>query len=467
MKLATCCAWALAGSGSFTQSCLLPGETEESFLNQLPYGRNATHSALKRASRHIDLAIGRGDRFRDGSIAPRGLGVDDRNLESILNPDEVRSALQGLAKAHNDVRLFTAPFTTFQNQSVYGAAVGQNPRVLIQSGIHARERGGPDNVIYFLADLLHARRAGTGVHYANRSYTNDDVVRALSAGVVVLPLVNPDGVAHDQATNSCWRKNRNPLSSRGPRSGKPRGDRDVGIDLNRNYGFLWDYMRHFSPRADLWAVASNDPSSEVFHGTAAFSEPETRNSAWAMAQYPQLSWFLDLHSFGGDVLYSWGDDDSQTVDKRQSFTNRSYDGKRGTLGDDPPDSEYGEYITAADLEAQRLVASRIAGAMSTAGETLYVRMPSVSLYPTSGGSADYAMAGFYSRGQCGANRMHGLTIEFGQETNSLACPFYPNAQEYHASVRQVGAGLMELLLAAAGKLGDAVRFECPRGSSEK
>ncbi|KAK7409105.1 hypothetical protein QQX98_008713 [Neonectria punicea] len=397
-----------------------------------------------------DIPVGAGDRFANGSLPPAGLGIHDRDLESILNPHEITSALRGLAHTFKDVTLFTSPLPTFQNAFLRGARIGDNPRVFIMAGIHARERGGPDDVVYFLADLLQARVARSGVRYGNRSYSPAQIRTALSAGVVVLPLVNPDGVAHDQATDSCWRKNRNPASA--------TGEFDIGVDLNRNFDFLWDYTRFFSPHADLWAAASDEPGSEVFHGTAPFSEPETQSVAWVLDSFPSLSWFLDLHSYGGAILYGWGDDNVQTADRGQNFSSTAYDGKRGIIGSDPEDIKYKEYLDASDLVAQRTLAKRMKKAMASAGSTPYKVEESVALYPTSGISTDYALGRYYSR-QCGAGKVRGLTLEFGAMSDAGPCPFYPSSEQYHQWMREVGAGLMELLLSAAEE-DEVERWEC-------
>lgn len=435
----------LVAFGLAANGCLLPGEIDGTYRR----------APGKRQSGFQDFPIGQGDRFSGGQYAPRGLGTDDRDLGSILNVGEVETGLKGLAGAFDDVKLFTAPHATFENRRVHGATIG-TPRVFIQSGIHARERGGPDNVLYFISDLLMARANGTGVAYGNQSYTNAQVTAALSAGVAFVPLVNPDGVAYDQQSNACWRKNRNTKSATG---GGSSTDPTIGIDLNRNFAVMWDYKRLFNPRANLQGAASDDPGSEVFHGTGPLSEAETQNVAWVMGQHGELSWFLDLHSFGGDILYAWGDDDPQTTDPQQSFTNKAYDGKRGFIGADPPDSVYAEYIEQADLDAQTGLSRRMSSAMSRAGSVAYVPKPSSSLYPTAGGSTDHALGMYYGHG-CGANRIQGLTIEFGQQTNSDNCPFYPDAGRYHESMRQVAVGLMELLLTAAGTDGDKKVYTC-------
>ena len=132
--------------GLAANACLLPGESDGT------YRRDPS----KRQSDFQDFPLRQSDRFEDGRHAPHGLGTEDRNLGSILNVGEVETGLKGLANFFSDVKLFTAPHTTFENRSVHGATIG-TPRVFIQSGIHARERGGPDNVLYFMSDLLMAR----------------------------------------------------------------------------------------------------------------------------------------------------------------------------------------------------------------------------------------------------------------------------------------------------------------------
>ncbi|UNI15384.1 hypothetical protein JDV02_001921 [Purpureocillium takamizusanense] len=442
-------ALSLAAFGLTARGCILPGEEDGTFVYEKYAARRA---GLRQRQSFTVLPIGQGDRFDGGSKAPIGLGVNDRNLVSILNVDEVKTGLQGLAGRFNDVKLFTAPYKTFEKRELHGATIGTgNPRVFIQSGIHARERGGPDNVLYFIADLLEARANGTGIAYGPQKYTPEQVKTALSAGIVVVPLVNPDGVAHDQGTSTCWRKNRNTASS----DGSPDS---VGIDLNRNFAVMWDYKRIFNPKAEIGGAASDDPSSEVFHGKGPLSEPETQNVAWVLEQNKDLSWFLDLHSFGGDILYAWGDDDAQTTDPAQSFTNRTYDGKRGFIGQDPPDSVYREYMEKEDLDAQLALTRRMGEGMNRAGSIRYVPKPSSSLYPTAGGSTDHALGQYYN-GTCGASRVHGLTIEFGNQTPA-DCPFYPDNTRYHESMRQVAVGLMELLLTAAGKDGEKKVRQC-------
>ncbi|KOS22002.1 Carboxypeptidase B [Escovopsis weberi] len=433
--------WALQLS---VEACLLPHERGGITAGQ------ASQRVPPATREGTGYPIGKGDRFRQGSVLPQGLGTKDRSLESILNIDEVASGLQALA-AFPAVRLFDAPHRTYENRTVHGAIIGGgSPRAFIQSGVHARERGGPDNVLYFVADLLAAERDGAGLAYGGQAYTAAQVRTALSAGVVVVPLINPDGVHYDQQTGQCWRKNRNPRSADGADGA---AGRSVGVDLNRNYDFLWDPKRYFDP-AVRSTMALEDPASELFHGTAPASEPEVRNAQWVMAQHGNLSWFLDLHSFEGDVLFAWGDDETQTADPAQSFANREYDGVRGVKGD----GTYAEYMEPGDLASQRGLAERICAAVANAGSVRYTAKRSYAMYATSGTSTDYALGHYYGH-KCGASAIKGLGVEFGRGSD-FECPFYPTEEQYHESMRQVGVVLMEFLLTAAGPEGAPKHWKC-------
>lgn len=448
---------AALGLTSTVSACLLERErSDEAVFRRTGQHPNVLGRADKRQSTGHGFPIGNGDRFKNGCTAPVGLGIDDRNLKSILNVGEVTTALEGLANVYKDqVELFTPPFETYENRTMPGAAVGKNPRVFIMSGIHARERGGPDTVVYFLADLLAANKAGTGLDYGGKKYTNKQVKKALSAGIVVMPITNPDGVAYDQETDSCWRKNRNPESSNGAPSG-----RDIGIDLNRNYDFIWDFEKAFTPDV---SPASNNPASEVFCGTEPESEAETKAVVWALDQYKDLTWMLDLHSYGPSILYAWGDDETQTKFPKKNFVNDKFDGKRGyTGGPDPPGSVYKEYFTADDLKTEVDGTDKMIESMLAAGNVEYTNYPAVGLYPTSGASNDYAMGRYYGGLSCGHSRMFGLTLEFGSGENSgdPACPFYTTKPEYHNHIRQVSAGFMEMMLLAAGPAGEPLYLEC-------
>ncbi|CAG9945626.1 unnamed protein product [Clonostachys rosea f. rosea IK726] len=371
-------AWAFLALNGLASGCLLPEERNDDGFVPIVRRQSSTGTP-----------VGTGDRFSGGSVAPRGLGSQSTSFSTLLNVNEVQSGLKGLVNTYG-ITTFTAPYTTYNGNSIVGAKIGGSGtgndayRVYLNGNIHARERGSMDNILYFVSDLLYANKNNVGLTYGSKTYTAAQVKTALSAGIVIVPNSNPDGTAYDQSSNSCWRKNRNPASG------------SVGVDLNRNFDFLWDFKTLFASSVQS-SVGSTSPSSETYHGTAAFSEPETKAIKWVFDTYSKIRWFVDLHSYTGDILYSWGSDDNQVNYPYMNFKNSSYN-------------------SASDL------------------------------YPTSGASDDYAYSRHFA--DSSKNLVHGYTIEFGFGNSAASCPFYPTVSQYNSNMKAVGAGFMELLLAA-------------------
>ena len=171
-------------------------------------------------------------------------------------------------------------------------------------------------------------------------------------------------------------------------------------------------------------IASPFLLSDCFSGTAAFSEPETKSIKWVLDTYAKVRWFLDLHSYTGDVLYSWGDDQSQTATPAQNFTNAAFNSVRGITTDTACKQHLGflfflaitilagcstcllvvlhtrsavtnlftdeEYVKPAEFTTIQTVANRVGSALSAAAGRTYAVIQSSNLYATSGSTTDYA-----------------------------------------------------------------------------
>ncbi len=326
-------------------------------------------------------------------------------MAKIMSTTEVNSALIYYETTYPTLcHRVELPNKTIQNRTSHALHLGLsnglgNPAGLVIGGVHAREWGGPDTVINFAGDLLRAYSSGKGLQYGGQSFLATDIKRIFEEmTIVVFPCVNPDGVEFSHNTTALWRKNRNPASSSGDAS-------RIGVDINRNYDFLWNYKQHFSPSAWSTSLASDDPAIETYHGAAPFSEPETRNVQWLMDTYQDLTMFLDLHSYAGDVLYNWGDDNNQGVDQSMTFLNSAYDGQRGILN-----SSYGEFLSQSDELIARGAADAMRDAMDAARGRSYVAKQSVGLYPTAGASDDYAFSRHLAKP--GLGKIYGFTLEF-------------------------------------------------------
>jgi murein tripeptide amidase MpaA len=223
--------------GHFTLHALLTEDQIAHVSKEYEFAPEITIHRQDLSKRAATAPIGTGDRFKSGTVAPVGLGTQasGTTISSIMNVAEINSAVQALVKTYG-VSTITLPNKTFNGATQTAAFVGAGTdksayHLYLSAGMHARERGGPDNLIYWISDLLAANKAGSGLKYGSKSYTNAQVKSILAAGIVFFPAVNPDGITYDQANSNLWRKNRN------TRSGSSGGS--VGVDINRNFDFLW------------------------------------------------------------------------------------------------------------------------------------------------------------------------------------------------------------------------------------
>ncbi len=160
------------------------------------------------------------------------------------------------------------------------------PEYFVNSLIHAREPMGLEASLRFMSHLCD-------------NYGSDPQVTDLvdNREIYFVPVVNPDGYEYNRQTNpnggGMWRKNRRRVDSW-----------NYGVDLNRNWGYMWGYDNNGS---------SPDPGSEVYRGDSTFSEPETQ----VMREFingRNFSIILNIHSYGNLMLYPWGYSDIYTED---------------------------------------------------------------------------------------------------------------------------------------------------------
>lgn len=115
----------------------------------------------------------------------------------------------------------------------------------------------------------------------------------------IIPVVNPDGLEFSHDVDPLWRKNR-----------RLNWDGSYGVDLNRNY----NGSENGDPLG-AWggAGASHTPSSTIYCGEHAFSEPETiaiRDLTYAR----DFQIAFDIHSYSELVMWPWGYTANKTPD---------------------------------------------------------------------------------------------------------------------------------------------------------
>jgi len=363
-----------------------------------------------------------------------------------LNVVEVESALQLVAATHPGfTELVTLPHRTWENRVCRAVRVAADlatarPTVVLFAGVHAREWGGPDILVSFLERLTAAVSDGAEIALPGYTVSAADVERIGNGlDVVVFPQANPDGRAYSMRTdgNEMWRTNRRP---------SPVG----GVDVNRNYDWLWDFRRYFDPRAlTRGEVSVSDTrGNDTYHGPEAFSEPESRNVAWLVGRYPTTRFLTDVHSFSELILYPWGDDDNQTTKPEQNFHNPAFDRKRGLLAQNghPDARRYGEYLDPTHRRHLIEIGTRMCDAVQSVNGRTYTLQQGAQLYGTSGTSDDWSFA----RHILDPARpvIYPYTIEFGRERpNDVAASFHPPYADMEKIIDEVVAGLLEMCLA--------------------
>jgi len=194
---------------------------------------------------------------------------------------ELESDLEALEDAHPGTVKLVVIGTSLEGRNIYAVKLSDDPErndgepgVLILGCHHAREWISVD------VPLLLAR-------YLAENAASDPAVRSLLARgeIWIVPLVNPDGLEYSIDVYRYWRKNR-----------RANSDGSFGVDLNRNYGYMWGLDD---------AGSSPSPLSEVFRGTSAFSEPETR-AVRDLFLSREFRAVVSFHSFSQAILYPWG-----------------------------------------------------------------------------------------------------------------------------------------------------------------
>lgn len=257
------------------------------------------------------------------------------------------------------------------------------PVMLVNACQHAREWVSPAATTYFIEQLV----SGYG--------TDARITRLLDElEWVFVPMMNPDGFSFTWSDERFWRKNRRDIE----------GSDAFGVDLNRNWSVAWGVP----------GGSSDNPGSETFHGSGAFSEPELQAfTSWVTPVMDRAVVHLDIHTFGQLVLHPLG----------------------YTFDPSPDDSLFQEL---GDVVA--------AGIFDTTGATYRAAQGSTGLYLTSGSAKDWAYGTF------GGGTL-GWTIELRPVSSGLG-GFDPAPDQIVPAGRELTEGVLRL----AQRMADPLRF---------
>ncbi|MFH2037711.1 MAG: M14 family zinc carboxypeptidase [Candidatus Zixiibacteriota bacterium] len=181
---------------------------------------------------------------------------------------------------------------TLEGRNLYAVKISDNPdvdedepEVFYNAAIHAREVITPLVLLYYIDYLL----TNYGIDPEVTHLVND-------REMWFVLVCNPDGYQYNvenQWPGGMWRKNR-----------RNNGDGSFGIDLNRNWGYMWGYDDFGS---------SPDGYSETYRGTGPFSEPATQ----VLRDFCEAHEFqicLNYHSSSNLYLHAFAYNNSESPD---------------------------------------------------------------------------------------------------------------------------------------------------------
>jgi carboxypeptidase T len=239
-----------------------------------------------------DHLVLQADEAQAARLEAMGYGVEQvQMLEPYLSTfatDAAATGYHSAASLEEDLRRLAEEHPEIAELHEIGRSVEGRPLWALRLG----ERRDSSRKVAFLG-CHHAREwLAVEVPYLLAEHllensSSDPVQRWLQQGEVwVAPMVNPDGHEYTRIDYRLWRKNR-----------RPNRDGSVGVDPNRNYGYMWGSL-------DI-NTSSHVPSDQTYVGPRAFSEPEVRAVRDLVAR-ERFSGVLSYHSYSQLILYPWG-----------------------------------------------------------------------------------------------------------------------------------------------------------------
>jgi carboxypeptidase T len=216
------------------------------------------------------------------------------NFTNYHTPAQVTDAINLLRSTYPTLTQLTTIGFTALGQPIRALKISSTPGVndptkgdvVFMACHHAREWMSVETTLY-IADELLAR-------YATNPEIQADINRLQ---IWIIPVVNVDGFIHTWSAGGntlpysmtnprYWRKNR-----------RATGGGSTGVDINRNYPYQWGTIND--------AYNSSSPSSDVYYGPSAGSEPETQvimNFLDGLTNYKTM---LSYHSYSELFLQPW------------------------------------------------------------------------------------------------------------------------------------------------------------------
>jgi murein tripeptide amidase MpaA len=299
---------------------------------------------------------------------------------------ENEQVIDAAVAAHPGIAMKFSIGESYEGRQIWGVKISDNvsqdenePEVFIHGLTHARERTSNEEALAIIEMLTD-------------EYDSSARIKAIvdSREIWIVPMLNPDGAEYDMSGGRwhTWRKNRQPIP----------GSSEVGIDLNRNWGYKWGLGR------GKGSDGSANPQSQYYRGWAAEVAPEVQayeafEDSRVINGLQQIRASIGFHTAARQVLWPY------------SYTRRNV--PKG--------------MTRADHAAFVALGQRVAALNG------YKPQQGSDLYPVFGDQDDWA----YSR-----YRIFAYTIEMAKGSSNR---YYPSLTELNADIAANRDAVLTLL----------------------
>mgnify|MGYP006299156455 CR=1 FL=1 len=269
------------------------------------------------------------------------ISLDDSHRITLENPDPyeyhtyntMTQNLHNLSEQYSDIFHLESIGTTFEGRSIWMMKVTDNPSqeehepaVLLMGAHHGNEKPSYESLIFFLNYIAEAYYAENydldgdslvdeddfdGIDNDNDGLVDEDPseerIKSIvdSTEIYVIPMVNPDGVEYN------WRKNRAPNYGS---FGTADEITSYGVDLNRNYDYLW-YLPYILPLNYMLPFIISDQSWN-YRGEHGFSEVETQSIRDFVLDHTNIEISLSYHTYSEVIFYPWMHTSLETPDEQ-------------------------------------------------------------------------------------------------------------------------------------------------------
>jgi carboxypeptidase T len=289
--------------------------------------------------------------------------------------DEMVADIDAEIAAHPEIVSKRSIGLSYEGRTIWAIKISANvaidlaePEVLMEAVHHAREHLAAEEALHLLHLLADNYRADPASATTELQRRVTAIVKSRETWIV--PMVNPDGAEFDIASGAGfgnWRRNRQPVP----------GTSVLGVDLNRNWGYMWGCC----------AGSSSTPGTTTYRGPRPWYAPEVRalrNFVLSRVVHgqQQITAAISWHTFNEQIMWPYG----------------------YTAADLP------RTMTADDLAAFRALGTAMADRNGYTAQQLS------DLYVVDGDATDWLY---------GDQRIFAFTIEMYPTDNSHVGGFYP------------------------------------------